>query len=313
MKSIFFAILITIITFSISIAEDSEFEINQNLVYKDQAGLVSIQTKDGVELAQFSYSGNKNPHISSIKTLSGTQIIDSNSNSLRFGFGDINGFDFWNLNNASILIEHLTFDYQIPGYWEIETRNMWKPKKVSPVLYDERSHIFHTTTDGFLITTRIDVIGALSDSKINNEKYGFFGLKLPFRFWGEEPTAVIINSEGDVGEQCYNKNAQWITVYGKIGDKTAGVTIIDSPDNKNFPSKWIIQQEGLVCINPFIDSDSKETTIKANSKEHFHFSILIHDKNLSAERINIISEKIYGRPAPPIKQIKKDIQTNSEE
>jgi len=59
-----------------------------------------------------------------------------------------------------------------------------------------------------------------------------------------------LNSNGIQGEDVWSKKANWCLLYGKMGNDTVSIAIIDHPSNIGYPSNWHARGYGLFSINP---------------------------------------------------------------
>ena len=75
------------------------------------------------------------------------------------------------------------------------------------------------------------------------------------------------SSEGITGDAVWSTRAQWMLLYGNIGDEKISIVICDHPDNPCYPTYWHARGYGLFSANPLGWSDF------TGGKEMLNFSI----------------------------------------
>ncbi|MEJ7683305.1 MAG: PmoA family protein [Segetibacter sp.] len=100
-----------------------------------------------------------------------------------------------------------------------------------------------------------------------------------------------LTSEGKQGNDAWSTRAVWCKVYGKMGNDSVSITIIDHPKNPNYPTFWHARGYGLFAANPLAEKvftngkSEKNLTLKKGEFVSFRFRILIDngDKTISPE------------------------------
>ncbi len=59
-----------------------------------------------------------------------------------------------------------------------------------------------------------------------------------------------LTSEGKQGNDVWSTRSVWCKVYGKMGNDSVSITIIDHPKNPNYPTFWHARSYGLFAANP---------------------------------------------------------------
>jgi len=212
-------------------------------------------------------------------------------------YGNVNGIDFWGNGHRGIKepeggeIKHLSFGKISEGKGEgiIETKANWLDPKGMVLLAEETD--YHFLARGSLrIIDRITKLTAINGNvEMKDTKEGMFGirvareLELPSdeelllldssgqlsaeKVPNKGATGNYRSSEGITGDAVWSTRAQWMLLYGNIGDEKISIVICDHPDNPCYPTYWHARGYGLFSANPLGWSDF------TGGKEMLNFSI----------------------------------------
>ena len=108
------------------------------------------------------------------------------------------------------------------------------------------------------------------------------------------PNGNYITSEGLEGNDVWSTRATWCKVYGKMGNDSVSVTIIDHPKNPGYPTFWHARGYGLFAANPLGDKvftngkTTKNLTLQKGETVSFRYRILVEEAATitSAQKIN---------------------------
>ncbi len=111
-------------------------------------------------------------------------------------------------------------------------------------------------------------------------------------------TGDYLTSAGKTGNDTWSSRAAWCKSFGKIGPDSVSVTIIDHPENINYPTFWHARGYGLFAANPLgtnIFTEGKsETNLHLNKDESitFKYRMVIQDgaTTLSAAQLNKLAD-----------------------
>ena len=115
------------------------------------------------------------------------------------------------------------------------------------------------------------------------------------------PSGNYITSEGKEGDAAWGTRAQWCMLYGKQGDDTTSIVIIDHPRNVGYPTYWHARGYGLFAANPLgqkVFSNGKETlnfALKQGQSVTFRYRIVIASgkQRLSNEEISLVAGDFF--------------------
>ena len=244
---------------------------------------------------------------------------------LWFNFENVNGLDFWN-NSYAIPAEKKS------GYGWIKTDRILESKSGSKgtisyhanwtnqknsILLEETTTFEFSGNDHQRIIDRITVLKADTLVTFTDAKDGLLGLRMAHaleiptnedqKFTDDKgnvtvvkggtdkiPNGNYLTSEGKQGNDAWSTRGVWCKAYGKMGNDSISIAIIDHPKNPNYPTFWHARGYGLFAANPlgekvFTNGKSeKNLTLKKGESVSFRFRILIDNgkETISAEELN---------------------------
>jgi hypothetical protein len=208
---------------------------------------------------------------------------------LFYGHGDVNGFNFWAVQNVQVARaaapagEQRTLPVAAGPAATAETLGRivptgpvavksgtttgtidatlsWLLPDGTPLLTETRTMTFHAHPTLRIIDVDIDLV-AMARAEFRDTKEGTFALRMATEL--EEAPAVakpgapkrtgrLLNSRGGVGEKnVWGKQAEWVDYAGTIGSEAVGIVMMDHPSNPRHPTYWHSRGYGLHAINPF--------------------------------------------------------------
>lgn len=248
---------------------------------------------------------------------------------LWFNHGSVNGLDFWN-NSFDIPVEKKHLYGWIKTDRIIKTANgtkgilsyhaNWNNQKNDVLLEETTSFEFSGTVHQRIID-RTTILKANTDVLFADTKEGTLGLRVSHaleipvtkdqKFTDDKGNVTVVKvradsiangnfltSEGKKGNDVWGTRARWCQVYGKMGNDSISIAIIDHPSNPNYPTFWHARGYGLFAANPlgekiFTEGKSeKNFQLKKGESLRFYYRIIINDdkKTLSAEQLNIMAD-----------------------
>ena len=255
---------------------------------------------------------------------------------LWLNYENVNGLDFWN-NSYAIAAEkkHL--------YGWIKTDRIlktsggttgilsyhanWTNQK-NDVLLEETTYYEFSGIAHQRIIDRITVLKANTDVLFKDAKDGMLGLRVAHelqipatkdqKFTDDKGNVTVIKlsadsiangnyltSEGKQGDDAWSTRAVWCKMYGKMGNDSVCIAIIDHPANPNYPTFWHARGYGLFAANPLGEKiftngkTEKNLHLKKNESVRFYYRIVIEDgkKTLSPEQLNKMADE-FGKMNP---------------
>jgi hypothetical protein len=249
---------------------------------------------------------------------------------LWFNFENVNGLDFWN-NSYAIPADKKHLYGWIKTDKIIETSNgetgelsyhaNWVNQK-SEVLLEETTKFEFRGTLHWRIIDRLTTLKANTNILFKDAKDGMLGLRVAHelqipsttdqKFTDDKGNVTIVQksadsiangnyltSEGKQGDDAWSTRAAWCKMYGKIGNDSISIVIIDHPGNPNYPTFWHARGYGLFAANPlgekiFTNGKSeKNLQLKKGESVRFYYRIIIHDdkRTIPANQLNKLANE----------------------
>jgi Family of unknown function (DUF6807) len=246
-----------------------------------------------------------------------------------FTYENVNGLDFWN-NSYAIPKEkkHL--------YGWIRTDKILKTaggekgiisyhanwtNQQKKVLLEETTRLEFSGTAHLRIIDRTTVLRADTLVNFNDAKDGMYGIRLAHalqiptvkdqEFKDNKGNITVVKgakdsiangnyltSEGKTGDDAWSTRGRWCKVYGKMGNDSISIVIIDHPGNPNYPTFWHARGYGLFAANPLGEKiftngkSSKDIQLQKGESAIFRYRLVIDDDNktLSVKEINELAD-----------------------
>lgn len=231
-------------------------------------------------------------------------------------FENVNGLDFWN-NSYAIPQEKKS------GYGWIKTDKILKTSSgekgtlsyhanwtngANAVLLEEVTQFVFSGSGQQRIIDRITTLTADTTVLFKDAKDGMLGLRLAHELQipskedqqytddkgnitvvkgGNDTLATgnYLTSEGKTGDDAWSTRAKWCKVYGKMGSDSVSVTIIDHPENINYPTFWHARGYGLFAANPLGENiftngkSAKNLQLQKGESVTFRYRIVVQSGN----------------------------------
>ena len=249
---------------------------------------------------------------------------------LWFNYENVNGLDFWN-NSYAIPPDKKHLYGWIKTDKIIETSNgdkgvlsfhaNWVSQK-NEVLLEETTKFEFSGAPHWRIIDRSTTLKANTDILFADAKDGMLGLRVAHelqipsttdqKFADDKGNVTIVKkstdsiatgnyltSEGKQGDDAWSTRAVWCEMYGKMGNDSVSIVIVDHPGNPNYPTFWHARGYGLFAANPlgekiFTNGKSeKDLRLKKGESVRFYYKIIIHDDKeaVPAAQLDKIAEE----------------------
>ncbi len=242
-----------------------------------------------------------------------------------FNYENVNGLDFWNNSYAIPAAKK-------HGYGWIKTDRIEKMSdgkkgilvyhanwvnQQGAVLLEETTRFEFSGKETRRMIDRITTLKADTDVLFADAKDGMLGFRVTHELQipskedqqfsddkgnitlvkgGTDTVAngTYITSTGEKGDDAWGTRGVWCKLYGKIGNDSVSVAIIDHPGNPDYPTFWHARGYGLFAANPLGEKiftkgkDSLNLKLKKGDSVNFKYRILVdeNDKTISADELN---------------------------
>lgn len=254
---------------------------------------------------------------------------------LWFNFENVNGLDFWN-NSYAIPKEKKQSYGWIRTDKILETSGGKKGiliyhanwiNQQKDILLEEKTTFEFSGSGHQRVIDRVTTLTAVADVLFTDAKDGMLGLRLAHelqiptkedqKFTDDKgnvtivkggtdniPNGTYLTSEGKTGNDAWSTRGKWCKVFGKMGNDSVSVAIIDHPKNINYPTFWHARGYGLFAANPLgekIFTNGKGATnlhLKKGESVTFRFRIIIDEgsKSISAADLNRAADDFAKHP-----------------
>jgi len=246
-----------------------------------------------------------------------------------FNFENVNGLDFWN-NSYAIPAEkkHLYGWIKTDKIINVSDGKIgtilyhanWTDQK-NNVLMEEVTKLSFSGTEHHRIIDRITTLTADTLVNFTDAKDGMYAIRLAHElqipdkkdkeFKDDKGNVTIVKGEADdvangnyltsqgkTGDDAWSTRGRWCKVYGKMGNDSMTVAIIDHPENPNYPTFWHARGYGLFAANPLGEKiftngkSAKNLQLKKGESVTFRFRIVIDsdNKTLSVAELNKLAD-----------------------
>jgi hypothetical protein len=247
-----------------------------------------------------------------------------------FTYENVNGLDFWN-NSYAIPKEkkHLYGWIRTDKILEtsggekgiISYHANWTDQQKN-VLLEEMTRLEFSGTEHRRMIDRTTVLTADTIVNFTDAKDGMYGMRLAHalqipdnkdkEFKDDKGNVTIVKgvidsiangnyvtSEGKTGNDAWSTRGKWCKVYGKMGNDSISITIIDHPQNPNYPTFWHARGYGLFAANPLGEKiftngkSSKNLQLKKGESVTFRYRIMIDEgnKTTSTKELNELADE----------------------
>lgn len=159
----------------------------------------------------------------------------------------------------------------------IEDECIWKrPDAQSPIIDRRKITISAPSEEVYQIDFDIEM-EMLMDVTILKTNHSLFSARIDPDL-SVKQGGVMINSESQEGEKgTFGQASPWIDCYGTRKTGVEGITIMQHPSNKWYPSPWFTRDYGFISPTPmYWPADDKSTQLKKGEVVKLRYRVLVH-------------------------------------
>jgi len=250
-------------------------------------------------------------------------------------YENVNGLDFWNNSFAIPAAKKNAYGW-IKTDRIVETKDgttglltyhaNWT-NQANETLLEETTQFAFSGTDRLRVIDRTTTLKANTEVHFNDAKDGMLGLRLARelqiptiedkKFTDDKGIVTVVKgkpdsiangnyltSEGKQGDAAWSTRGRWCKVYAKMGNDSVSITIIDHPQNPNYPTFWHARGYGLFAANPLGEKvftngkSAKNLQLKKGESVVFRYRIVIDNgkKTIDSREINILADAFGKKP-----------------
>ena len=250
------------------------------------------ETESGRIVLQQNARPGMRPYIHPLRGVDGQSCLTEDSpwhhpwqHGIQTGFHGVNGCDFWydpGQNSKAVIgtIEPETPKVMSddPPMWSIDAK--WRHDNGTELLDETQRWSLSEVDDVLFLDLRWNV-SAIPDVVIERGDYGGFFIRMPFR---SDRDAKVVSSTGLEDDATEQQAAAWVDLTMPVnrGNVSAGITLLDHPDNRGHPAHWRVDGQRGINPAPCIPG---EIHLRAGESMTFQYRLILHDGSLDANGI----------------------------
>ena len=162
---------------------------------------------------------------------------------------NVKGVDFWSegLGHGKIVCVEVGKPKTGKNSAAISTKNEWKAADGTKILDETRIISLYNLGDARLLVLDIDLFAGVCPLTFGDTKEGSMGVRVNDEITVKSGGGNFANAEGKLGEkEIWGHKSAWCDYFGKIGDKEAGIAILEDPKNTQ-KACWHARDYGLMA------------------------------------------------------------------
>ena len=208
--------------------------------------------------------------------------------SLFFGCDRVNGGNYWQegLERGRIVSSGARIAEQDSIHVTITDECTWKRPDAPAPIRDFRTITIKAPREGLYQIDFVISLEMIEDVTIEKTNHSLFSVRmdpdLSVKYGG-----VMVNAEGGSGEkETFGKSSPWMDYYGKRGDITEGLAILQHPQNLDYPAPWFTRDYGFFSPTTlYWPADDKATYGPKGESVTLRYRVLVHEGNTLAANI----------------------------
>jgi hypothetical protein len=219
--------------------------------------------------------------------------------SLFFGCDRVNGGNYWQegLERGRIVSSGAVISEQDSLHVIITDECTWKRPDTPSPIKDKRKITITAPSSGMYQIDFEIILEMLMDVIIEKTNHSLFSIRmdpdLSVTYGG-----TMVNAGGDSGEKgTFGKPSPWMDYFGKRGDKTEGIAILQHPGNPDYPAPWFTRDYGFFSPTMlYWPSDNIGTSLNKGDIVTLRYRVLVHKGDTKAADIAGEFEKYKALP-----------------
>lgn len=154
---------------------------------------------------------------------------------------------------------------------------VWKrPDAESPIIDRRKITISAPSDKMYQIDFDIEMV-MLMDVTIQQTNHSLFSARIDPDL-SVNQGGMMISAEGKAGEKAtFGIGSPWIDCYGERKTGMEGITIMQHPSNRWYPSPWFTRDYGFISPTPmYWPENDKDTQLKKGEVVKLRYRVLVH-------------------------------------
>jgi hypothetical protein len=225
---------------------------------------------------------------------SGETTDHHHQQSLGFGYGELNGYDFWSHRGGETIVHRAVLGHGVEGgKGRLEVLLDWRAPDGTVLARELRTATFGGGNDHRWMDHDISLQALDRPLDFIDSKEGMFAIRLADALRERGGSGRYENAFGWETERgIWGKRAPWVALRGEVSGEEVTVAIFEHPASHNYPSYWHARAYGLFAINPFGRKDFVEGAEPLNDRLapresfHFRYRVVIYGGKVEKERLD---------------------------
>jgi hypothetical protein len=150
------------------------------------------------------------------------------------------------------------------------------------VVEEEDSITIHVPESTEAYAIDFDLLLRAKEQDVTFGKFFVGGLAVRMPWDKANPRQTHLNSNGLRDRQCEQQRAAWCNVERPFGNEVFGIAVFDHPRNRNYPSGWRADEQGLINPNVSFLDDWK---LAAKQTQQFRYRLLVYRGSATREQL----------------------------
>lgn len=116
------------------------------------------------------------------------------------------------------------------------------------------------------------------------------------------PNGNYLSSEGKIGDSVWSTRGRWCKMFGKLGNDSVSIVIMDHPQNPNYPTYWHARGYGLFAANPLGEKifsngvKTKNLQLQKGESVTFRYRVVVEDGKgtIAVSEMNKLADAFAG-------------------
>lgn len=116
------------------------------------------------------------------------------------------------------------------------------------------------------------------------------------------PNGNYLSSAGKIGDSVWSTRGSWCKMFGKMGNDSVSIVIIDHPQNPNYPTYWHARGYGLFAANPLGEkifsngAKTKNLQLQKGESVTFRYRVVVEDRKgtIAVSEMNKLADDFAG-------------------